>query len=152
MAHPLELERSLEWSDAFSVGHAVLDAEHRGLMASINNFRTAQSQDDVERRWMLFQSLVLLAEHHFDHEDAVLRKIVEGGPEISEEAKSVSETAIREHISAHGVALAQLRAMGHSIESRTTSEPPAFYNSLKAWFVDHAINHDSYLKTVFQAL
>src|SRR5690348_15356337 len=133
MVRSVELNRSLEWRDAFSVGHVVLDAEHRGLMAAINNFRTAQSRDDVEYRRTLFQSLVLLAQHHFGHENSILRKIVEGGPEIAEEAKSVGEAALREHISAHESALDQLMAIAQNIGSNTTEETGSLYNALKAW-------------------
>jgi hemerythrin-like metal-binding protein len=143
------MAHQLEWKDAFSVGHAVLDMEHRGLIARINEICTGEPIENIEHR---VQSLTLFVKDHFDHENAALRKIIEGGPEISAGAKAVSADALLEHIHEHEIALARLTAIGQAIVDAGVDELPRHREDLKRWFIDHAVKHDSHLKSVFQAL
>jgi hemerythrin-like metal-binding protein len=143
------MAHQLEWKDAFSVGHTVLDMEHRGLLASINEICTGKPVENIEHR---VQSLMLLVKNHFDHEDATLREIIERGPEIPAGARAVSREAIWEHIRGHEIALARLTAIGQAIVNTGVDDLPRHCENLKRWFINHAVKHDAHLKSVFQAL
>lgn len=148
MIRPLDLERPLEWSDAFSVGHPVLDLEVRGLMESINNFRTTRSKDSVELRRVLFHSLALFAQNHFEHEDSILHKALM--TEFSACAAPASRAMIEKCINAHAGALARLRAIGEDIVNASADDMPRYYAALKSWFAEHAVSDDARLKWVYQ--
>ena len=138
----------LEWRDAFSVGHSDLDTEHQSLIARINDICSVQPVENIEDR---LQALTLFVKDHFDHENAVLRKIIDGGPEIPASAKAVSADAILDHIYGHEIALARLRAIEQAIVESGGDERPRHCEALQRWFIDHAIKHDAHLKSVFQA-
>lgn len=141
------MARQLEWKDAFSVGHAELDTEHRGLVARINEICSGEPVENIAQR---IHSLTLFVKDHFDHENAALRKIIAGGPEIPVRAKAASADAIMEHIHDHGIALAQLKAIGQAVVDAGIDELPRHCQALQIWFIDHAIKHDALLKSVFQ--
>jgi hemerythrin len=140
MVRSIEFERPLEWSDAFSVGHALLDNELRGLLASINNFRTIGSTRNFELRCVLFHSLMLFAQQHFEHEDRILRDSVSG-----EFPACSNQTLIERRTGPHEIALAHLNAIGNAMAKAPANEMPRHYKALKRWFIEHVVGHNPHL-------
>jgi hemerythrin len=143
MVRPIEFERPLEWSDAFSVGHDLLDCELRGLLASINNFRTIGTTQNPELRCVLFHSLVLFARLHFEHQDTVLRDTLAG-----EFPPRANQALIDMRTGAHEIALARLSAIGNAMAKAPANEMPRHYQALKLWFIEHAVSHNPHLNDV----
>jgi hemerythrin-like metal-binding protein len=143
------MSRELEWTAAFSVGHLVLDAEHMGLIARINEVCANRTTGG---RRSLVEGLIQDVRHHFEHEDEILQKVVEGDSRISSDAKAMSQSAILEHIAEHARALIQLEALTAKFAAADIDDLPQHYDALKSWFIDHAVKHDAHLKAVFQAM
>ncbi len=154
------MAKRLGWSDAFSVGHDLLDAGHRRLIDTINALCAAiEGKQGPKQLRDLADALKLEAADHFGHEDAVLQEIigdvVHAAPqrrEMRAHLKSMSDAALIEHIHEHGRQLTRLdlilRAQDPAIGPGTTS----LFDELSDWFVKHAIKQDAHLKTILQAM
>jgi hemerythrin-like metal-binding protein len=142
----------LKWIEAFSVGHAALDAEHRDMINRINQLcADLDAKEDMTLKHPDLRALTQAVKEHFDHEGAVLKEVV-SGTSASIPAKTVGETMMNEHVSAHERALADLHAIVGNIKRSSLDRLPDYCDDLTKWFVDHSIKYDSHLKTVFQAM
>jgi hemerythrin-like metal-binding protein len=149
---PTAMSQRLKWIDAFSVGHAVLDAEHRDLIDRINQLCAAlDAKEDMTPKHPDLRALTHAVKEHFDHEGAVLNEVV-SGTSASVSARTLGETAINEHVSAHESAFVDLHAIIGNIERSALDRLPDYCEDLVRWFVDHSIKYDSHLKAVFQAM
>lgn len=152
-AAELRGEPPLAWSDAFSIGHDALDAEHRYLVEAINEIFAAFDADlpQPEIRSRL-NALKVAITKHLRHESTVLERIKNGIYDDGQQrrppptfVKAMSAAAIEEHIAEHVDSLARVGALVADASHTSCLE-------LKAWFVDHAIKHNSHLKSIFQAM
>jgi hemerythrin-like metal-binding protein len=142
----------LQWNDAFAVGHEALDAEHRDLIDRINRLCTAfEARADKLPHHADLRALIEAVKSHFEHEGEVLGGVA-GGACTPRHAKAISRSAIDAHVVAHGNALDELHALVGRIEQALAAELPHFADELVRWFVVHAVQHDSQLKAVFQAI
>jgi len=147
------MARGLPWSENFAVGQAQLDAQHRRLVELINEIdRTIHCQKDLGKLPALLKTLREETEEHIRHENALLWEIksgafapLQGRPQTPHYLKSLAEAAFDDHMAEHATLLARLDAI-------VLGPIQSLCDPLKAWFVDHAIKHDSHLKTIFQAL
>jgi hemerythrin len=145
------MARRREWSDAFAIGHTVLDARHRDLIRRINRLCAAlDTKADMAPKHLELRSLLRAAKEHFDHEIAVLKDVVTRPAPVH--AKVIGASAMGEHESAHDRALDELRAIVAWIERALADDLPRHAEELISWFVIHAIKHDANLKSVFQAM
>lgn len=147
----------LSWSDAFAVGHDVLDAQHRGLIEAINKLCSAVlAKPGNDELCELCKSLKRAAEEHFTHENAILREILhntDSGPKRRRRQAhliTLTGTALEAHIADHSQAFSRLEQMLEHLH--IGADALAFCNDLKDWFVQHAIKHDSHLKALFQSM
>jgi len=149
----MEPAHALTWSDSFAVGHEELDSEHRGLVEAINDVEAALRQR--ERPEQIAATLMMLREkavRHIQDENALLWEIKSGKfePPHSQLSapyflKAMAESAFDQHVAKHDELLARLDAI-------IAGPRDTLYDSLKTWFVDHAIKHDLPLKAIFQAV
>ena len=147
------MSRFLPWSANYEVGHPELDAQHQGLVDLINDIDSAVASPENPRDIAdLLTSLRAAAVEHIRSENAVLWEISSGTyqplrerPRTPHFLKAMAEAAFDTHIAEHDALLAQLDAI---IEGPVDG----LREALKAWFVTHAIKHDSHLKTIFQAM
>ena len=149
----MESEHALTWSDSFAVGHDELDWEHRGLVDAINHVEAAVRQRKGPEE--IAEALSMLREkavRHIQDENALLRQIKSGEFEPPRShlsaphfLKAMAESALDQHLAKHDELLARLDAI-------IAGPAEALYDSLKTWFVDHAIKHDLPLKAIFQAV
>jgi hemerythrin len=144
--------RRLQWNDAFAVGHPTLDAQHRDLIDRINRLCAAfHAHADKTAHHSELRALIEAVKSHFAHEGNVLEGVV-GGAHTPNHAKAISRGAIDAHIVAHGNALDELHALVDRVERALADELPHLADELVRWFVVHAVQHDSQLKAVFQAI
>jgi hemerythrin len=152
-AAELRGEPPLAWSDAFCIGHEALDAEHKYLVEAINGIFAAFDANlpHTEIRSHLNELKTAITKH-LRHESVVLERIKNGVCDDAEHGrrppvyvKAMSAAAIEEHIAEHVDSLARVGALVADASHTSCLE-------LKAWFVDHAIKHDSHLKSIFQAM
>ena len=143
----------LEWTDSYSVAHPALDAEHRDIMCAIE--RIAAAGDNHSRLRPLLCELKEKTSAHFAHESAILREIVAATSSSRHSQKFVaamSQALIEEHLAEHDVALTSLEFMIRRTLSENSQDLPAIGQTLTHWFVNHAVKHDSHLKTLFQTI
>jgi hemerythrin len=141
------------WRESFAIGHPGLDDEHQRMVALINDIAAAVEQDiGADEFADLVQRLRGVTIEHFQHEDAILWELRSGTyPGFREFqrtppfVKAMAEAAFDEHMAEHEAMLRQMEAV-------KTLPRAELCETLKTWFVDHAIKHDSHLKAIFQAM
>jgi hemerythrin len=144
---------SLPWSENFTVGHAVLDGQHQSLVGAINEICDAvQSKRNPRRLGKLLTVLRATTAEHIREENAVLWEIksgtyeaLPGKPDASRLSEAMAVPTFDEHIAEHERLLAHFDAI-------TGGRVDTLCEALMAWFLDHAIKHDSRLRTIFQAM
>ena len=141
------------WRESFSVGHPGLDDEHQRMVALIDDIATAfESDQSAEAFADLLRRLRGVTVEHFRHENAILWELRSGtytglseSPRTPPFVKAMAEAAFDEHMAEHDSMLRQMDAL-------ETLPREALCETLKTWFVNHAIKHDSHLKAIFQAM
>ena len=148
------MDRPLQWSESFSVGHSELDEEHRRLVADINDICHAyRAGQPPKRLHALLNSLATDTKRHLAHEDAVLREFsAEAKRPTRAILKAITDAAVEQHIAAHDQSFAQLGVIMRAAGPKTPDAASVLCAELTKWFLDHAIKYDSHLKTIFQAM
>jgi len=126
MRHAEDASPLLTWTAALSVGIEVFDREHRAMIEAVNGVYAAslgtgdgQFADAVDR-------LITVAEHHFDHEEEVLRSHGCPGLEI--------------HRREHEELLDDVNALRLLDNDRSTCEQ--VMAMLRDWLCEHIVNLD----------
>jgi hemerythrin len=142
----------LKWSSAFSV-HQDLDAEHQ-LMVELINKIIESIKDDTsgDRPARHLRELAEVAEQHFRREEAILQELKSDQRKRRPWLAAILTAAIQEHAADHDRMLERL----WSIVARAMSaqELTVWVDScddLRTWFVDHVLQYESEIKTVFQS-
>jgi hypothetical protein len=82
----------------------------------------------------------------------VIRNIIDGSYLLSDNRAgplvAITEAALNDHCAEHASALIQLERMlqAHFV----ACDAAELASELRAWFLDHAVNHDAHLKDIFQ--
>ena len=144
----------LRWSDAFAVGHEELDAEHRLMVELINSICMAHGEERHEKELSVhLHRLQEITERHFRHEEAVLQEIRSDQDKRRPWLAHILDVAIKEHSAEHNRRLDELCAIADKVHGRRQQVAWAqFCEELKVWFVDHAIEYESKIKTVLQSV
>jgi hemerythrin len=141
------------WRDSFAIGHPGLDGEHRRMVTLINDIAAAvHANMNADPFDDLLRQLEDATVEHFRHENTILWELRSGayaGLRDSQRAppfvKAMAEAAFDEHMAEHESMLRQMASL-KGLPRDALSE------TLKTWFVEHAIKHDSHLKAIFQAM
>jgi len=147
------MDPPLPWRDIFVVGHPVLDDEHHRMVTLINRIIAAiDAGETEERRRELMKALREATIEHLRHENAILWELRSGTyaalrnrPRTQQFLKAMAEAAFDEHMAEHDSMLDQ-------IDYVRRLPLDQLCETLKTWFLDHAIKHDSHLKAIFQAM
>jgi len=143
----------LPWRDVFMVGHPGLDSEHQRMVALINEVIAAvEAGESEERRRGLMKALREVTLEHVRHENAILWELrsgayaaLQGRPRTQKFLKAMAEAAFDEHMAEHASMVSQVdHVRGLPLDQ--------LCQTLKTWFLDHAIKHDAHLKAIFQAM
>lgn len=124
MRHPPK-----DWNESFEVGDPVIDNDHRELLALFRSLADPDSRADNATLRARLDELVALACQHFDHEDAVMRRLHYPG--------------IREHQEEHDALLAQLNKFIALLDEGT--DPPRVSDIVEfvgLWVFDHINRED----------
>jgi hemerythrin len=142
----------ITWSESYAVGHKVLDADHRRLVELTNEVCDAiQTNASLEQIESLLHVLRAVAEEHIRQENGVLWEIrsgtyepLKGRAQSPHLLKAMAAAAFDEHMTAHTTLMA-------SFDALRTAPLDTLCETLRAWFLDHAIKYDAHLKAIFQA-
>lgn len=128
----------ITWTPSFSVGHPVLDADHRKLIDILNQIYDAwQTHSSSLELGRLFDELMDYTDHHFSREESKLA------------ARDYAE------LGRHHAAHERLRELVHAFRSRhlaghkadaLTEEMAKF---LKSWLMDHILEEDMKYRHLF---
>lgn len=129
----------IEWSDEFSVGSPVLDAQHMQIVNAINTLHDAMMNGrSVEVMVNLIQSLEHYAEYHFDLEEELLLDL--------------KYPFLGQHCADHE----QFRDTIHDLRSRYQSGEVFIYPEalqfLSGWFTEHVLGSDMHYKEYFEGI
>jgi hemerythrin len=145
------MEKPLQWTDSFAVGHGLIDQQHRTLIQLINDIAAAVPSNG-KGTGPILKSLGRAVREHFRTENAILWEIrmgthegVRRSPRARTLVAAMAGSMFDEHIAEHNKLLDQFDEIV-SAPLETLVEP------LVAWFVDHVIKQDSRLKAIFQAM
>lgn len=146
----------LMWMEGYAVGHVGLDAEHRRLVASINEIYFAElgkrGADQISAMLDVFR---FAAEEHLEHENSAMREIGERARHSKANQlaflRAMSDAVIDEHIAEHALALRQLDLIISAFRLDADCSEQKLSYALRDWFGEHAIKYDAHLKAVFQA-
>lgn len=125
----------LPWSESFAVGITQLDAEHRALVAQINEICRHSYDGRKAEALQALDALLTLAASHFAHEEDVLRGL-NGYAEIDTHAggrrdRMKEVTALRQRFADAPADDVRLR------------------EALIDWFVRQSVGHDAAIKAFF---
>jgi hemerythrin len=145
----------LAWMDEYEVGHKGLDAEHRQLVATINEIYSAEwAKQTPHQLSLLLDTLKLATIEHFKHENSVMREIGDGaypstanGPAF---LQAMGDATINEHCAEHAKAFLKLEAIIGAVHSQTDSDEQSLSRNLMNWFIEHATKCDVHLKEFFR--
>ena len=128
---------SLPWTDNFSVGIEVLDADHRALVQLINE--VCCNCGDAQRAQALqaLDALWTLAGEHFEREEGVLRGLA-------------GYLDLDTHAGEHRNRLKQLTVLRQNFEAAAAAgDRRQLCTDLIDWFVRQSIGHDAAIKAYF---
>jgi hemerythrin len=122
----------LRWNDAFSLGIAEIDHEHRELIDEINALHGAlgSEPDPEEVRDCLGEILAHVAAH-FALEEQHMR--------------AVAYDAFESHKADHERLLDELQEMIEAVAASRRYEPVKLSEGLERWFAEHFRTHDARL-------
>ena len=128
----------IQWSPSFSVGNAMLDADHRKLIDILNQIYDAWTEHstslELER---LFDELMDYTDHHFSREESKL------------------SSRDYEDLDKHHAAHERLRELVHAFRSRHLAGQRAdvltedMAKFLKSWLLDHILEEDMKYRPLF---
>lgn len=131
------------WSDAFAVGEAGLDAEHRRIVELINEICIRAEAGWRESIGSLLRELQFVSETHFRNEETVLARIA---AEISQKHLQAEVwLAIEHHVRQHRRQLNKLQGFVACTDDREICE------MLKLWYVEHVVREDAEVKAILQS-
>jgi hemerythrin len=84
---------AIVWNEWMEVGDAVLDSQHRHIVDLINALHAAAEGDGLATAETVLHHVVRFMQHHFDAEEAILRKI--GDPEVDKHAAEHRRLMVR---------------------------------------------------------
>lgn len=129
----------IQWSPSFSVGNAVLDADHRKLIDILNQIYDAWTEHNtsVELLEKLFDELMDYTDGHFAREE--------------------SKLADREYpdLVRHHAAHERLRELVHAFRGRHIAGQTAdaltedMAKFLKSWLIEHILEEDMQYRPLF---
>ncbi len=119
----------LDWSGSFDVGDPVIDGEHRKLHALFRSLAEPEAQTDAGTLRARLDELVALACQHFDHEEALMRRLHYPG--------------IREHQEEHDALLAQFNKFVALLDEAPDPPPVSgIVEFVGLWIFDHINRED----------
>lgn len=119
----------IEWNDSFSVGVATIDAQHAGLVNTLNELHDAMmGGHGRERTEALLTSLIAYTKSHFACEEAML------------EAAGYAD--LEEHRVLHRKLTEQVQEYVERYQRGESTVSLHLLNFLRSWLVEHILQED----------
>ncbi|NYZ16810.1 hemerythrin family protein [Azospirillum sp. RWY-5-1] len=119
----------MDWGESFDVGDPVIDHEHRMLLDLFRSLAEPEAPTDTATLRARLDELVALACQHFDHEDALMRRLHYPG--------------IREHQEEHDALLEQLNKYIALLDEAPDPPPVSgIVEFVGLWVLDHIDRED----------
>ena len=119
----------LSWSNQYLIGNDVIDTEHKELFRLINAFHDhwleKHDQQSIAR---LLNHLVVYAEMHFRHEEAIML--------------DASFPKLAEHQLGHEAMVDTIFKLRQSLEEQNTHLELDTMKFVKSWLIEHIIKND----------
>jgi hemerythrin len=130
----------MEWSDDFSVGVGVIDADHKRLLGLLNELHDAvQAGDAHEVLAKVLDELVLYVGYHFAHEEELFLRTDYPGSEKHHRQHQALTSAVQEIVADfHRQAMSTL--------------PQQVLEFLKNWLYEHILRSDQAFGAYYKAL
>ncbi|HLJ21643.1 MAG TPA: hemerythrin domain-containing protein [Stellaceae bacterium] len=137
------------WSEAFAVGDADLDEEHRCMVGLINQICLEASAGRHIKAIALLGELQFVSEAHFRNEEGLLHRIE---TEIAQKhLRTVVHIAIDDHARSHQLGLQALHRLVGRWRAPSAGNGATPCDELKSWFVEHAVGAEAQVKTILQS-
>lgn len=137
------------WSEAFAVGDADLDEEHRCMVGLINQICREAGAGRHPKAIALLGELQFVSETHFRSEEALLHRIE---AELAlNHLRTVVHIAIDDHARSHRHGLAALHRLVERWRATSAGNGATPCHELKTWFVEHAVGAEAQVKTILQS-
>jgi hemerythrin len=137
------------WSEAFAVGDADLDEEHRCMVGLINQICLEAGAGRHVKAIALLGELQFVSESHFRNEEGLLHRIE---TELEQNhLRTVVHIAIDDHARSHQLGLAALHRLVERWRAASAGNGATPCHDLKSWFVEHAVGAESQVKTILQS-
>jgi hemerythrin len=126
------------WRPQMGLGNALIDGDHRYLIALINTVELAlRTADGSDALACALDQLVLYTHDHFDREEKLMR--------------AIRYTAYEQHRRSHRDLTARLVEIRAAIEAAPADLAPAYevdrlVELLRSWLLDHVLKEDLLLK------
>lgn len=118
----------IEWRDAMSIEHDMIDNDHKRLIELINAYEKAIVDRKSEKLVGTFEQLIGYAKGHFMREEELLHKI-----------GFIQEN---EHKHCHEVLMDHLQQFHDNLRQASGFDPDAVSLFLRNWLVNHVLNED----------
>lgn len=119
----------LSWSDAYAIGNALIDSEHRELFRLVNAFHDHwQEKRDQRSIAPLLNQLVAYAEMHFQHEEGIMGDA--GYPKLPE------------HRRGHEAMVDTIFRLCKALEQGDERVEMDTVKFIKNWLLDHIVSND----------
>ena len=138
------------WQDSYSVGHPELDAQHRQLVALINEIHSAECSNSGRNKLQaLLHAFEIQAINHYRNENSIIELLGIHAQKSSDLGLSAPfhEAPINEHYAEHARSLVELESIVQASDAELGTRN--FSLLLKAWFTAHASVDDVDLKSLF---
>jgi hemerythrin len=144
------------WTDAYAIGHAELDAEHRRLVEAINQICDIEHTGEaIHQLGSLLPALTIAAVEHFKHENALMRELSCLAASLQADRPVIADilgaSAVNEHCAEHARALLQLESLIRDNYPGADAVRGRLGKMLMDWFTEHALHLDADLRIILRA-
>jgi hemerythrin len=118
-----------DWSEQYELGISEIDAQHRGLLAMLQDFYSALEHESLEEASdALLARMQAYAERHFATEEAYLKRY--GYPDLAQHEKQ------------HRAYEGRLKELLQRRKDKTLKGSLELTNFLKGWWQEHILKQD----------
>ena len=123
---------SFKWGKQFESGIPDIDAQHQGLVALINDYGTALSENDVDRKVLdsIFEQLINYTKTHFRTEETLMSEM------------KLDRRHISTHFKSHREFIRDVSEFADSSDIKNQEECFSLFSYLAHWIAYHILGSD----------
>lgn len=122
----------IESCEKFSVGHDLIDADHRALVDHLNLlYGAVAAKASIDEQSRLLEALISRTETHFHHEEALMQQM--------------GYTGFDKHKAEHDMLLEEVRELQVRFNSGSITLTDSLFDYLSEWLNFHTVTTDKKL-------